>query len=359
MQNIKWRETLSLLFLNVSVVISWIAYHEYQPKLLKEFKIDNLYSVTVIAKAIILVLIPPLAGYLADKIMAKSNGSFLIFTIGISLTAITFMSVATIIGAGPLSAISGLLPIMVVIWLIAMNLFNSPAVSLIEKFAPESKLPIIAAVLFGVTELVYAIEPVVVELVRFFGDLLTFVVGFVLISVSGFLFRKVSRDEIEDRISNLKSISIRSVKFKNILVILIIGIIGGFANAILVEYLPGAVEANTLGINAGFVSLILLAISAILSIPMSLAMVKRDIKKFLIPGLIVILIAGSATLAIQNPDLKILVAMILALSFALVSVTGLPYIIKNINKKWLTLAVGLYFGASEIFSGIFEVNELF
>jgi MFS family permease len=359
MQNIKWRETLSLLFLNISVVISWIAYHEYQPKLLKEFKIDNLYSVTVIAKAIILVFIPPLAGYLADKIMAKSNGSFLIFTIGISLTAITFMSVATIIGAGPLSAISGLLPIMVVIWLIAMNLFNSPAVSLIEKFAPESKLPIIAAVLFGVTELVYAIEPVVVELVRFFGDLLTFVVGFILISVSGFLFRKVSRDEIDDRISNVKSISIRSVKFKNILVILIIGIIGGFANAILVEYLPGAVESNTLGINAGFVSLILLAISAILSIPMSLAMVKRDIKKFLIPGLIVILIAGSATLAIQSPDLKILFAMILALSFALVSVTGLPYIIKNINKKWLTLAVGLYFGASEIFSGIFEVNEIF
>lgn len=348
-----------MLFLNVSVVISWIAYHEYQPKLLKEFKIDNLYSITVIAKAIILVLIPPLAGYLADKIMAKNNGSFLIFTIGISATAITFMSVATIIGAGPLSAISGLLPVMVVIWLIAMNLFNSPAVSLIEKFAPANKLPIIAALLFGVTELVYAIEPVVVELVRFFGDLLTFIVGFILISVSGFLFRKVSKDEIDEKITSLKSMTEKSVKAKNILFILIIGIIGGFANAIIVEYLPNNISTNTLGIGAGYISLLLLAVSAIFSIPLSLALVKRDVKKFLMPGLVLILFSGIAVLSIQSVNLKLGVSLILALSFTLVSVSGLPYIIRNVNKRWLTLAVGLYFGASEIFSGIFEVSELY
>ena len=50
-----------------------------------------------------------------------------------------FMVVATIIGAGPLSAVKPMLPFMIVIWLISMNLFISPANSMIEAFAPAHK----------------------------------------------------------------------------------------------------------------------------------------------------------------------------------------------------------------------------
>lgn len=358
MQNIKWKETLSLLFLNISVVISWIAYHEYQPKLLQEFKIENLYSITVIAKAIILVLIPPIAGYLADKVMARKNGSFLIYTIGISLTAITFMSVATVIGAGPLSAISSLLPVLVIIWLIAMNLFNSPAVSLIEKFAPANKLPIIAAFLFGVTELVYAVEPIIVDLVRFFGDLLTFIVGFVLIATSGYIFRKVSKDEIDERIDHLQKTDIKAVEAKNVFQVLIIGLVGGFANGIIVEYLPSNVGESVLGVDPGFISLMLLGLAAIFSIPLSLFLKNRKITPFLNAGIVLSIISGILTLFLHAPELKISFSIILSLSLVLISVTGLPFIIKNVNERWLTLAVGLFFGASEIFSGIFEVGEV-
>ena len=191
-KELKWKEVYSLAALNAAVVISWIAYHEYQPVLIEKFDFTSLKSFLLIAQAVILVTIPPLAGLLADRIMKKSGKFFTIFTIGIGVTAMVFMVVATIIGAGPLSSVKPLLPFMIIIWLVAMNLIISPANSMIEAFAPAQKLPVVMGVLFLVTELIYALEPAVVGLVHFFGDTLTFVVGGILIAGTGFLFHYVS-----------------------------------------------------------------------------------------------------------------------------------------------------------------------
>ena len=75
--SLKWREVYSLAALNAAVVISWIAYHEYQPILMENLGITHLLDFLIIAKAIILVTIPPIAGWLSDKIL-KKNGKYLI-----------------------------------------------------------------------------------------------------------------------------------------------------------------------------------------------------------------------------------------------------------------------------------------
>ena len=142
-RTLKWREVYSLAALNVAVVISWIAYHEYQPHLIEQFELGSLTDFLIITKAIVLVMVPPIAGLLADFIMKKSGKFFIVFTVGIGATAMIFMVVATIIGAGPLSDIQAVLPIMIVLWLISMNLFISPATSMIEAFAPVQKLPVV------------------------------------------------------------------------------------------------------------------------------------------------------------------------------------------------------------------------
>lgn len=38
---LKWREVYSLALLNAAVVISWIAYHEYQPVLMEKWKLPT------------------------------------------------------------------------------------------------------------------------------------------------------------------------------------------------------------------------------------------------------------------------------------------------------------------------------
>src|SRR5210317_818533 len=94
---IKWPEIWSLAALNASIDICWIAYHEYQPKLLAGFGLTDLATLLIYAKAIILVVIPPIAGLLSDKMIHRNNNVYFIFLIGIVATSMIFMIVATII----------------------------------------------------------------------------------------------------------------------------------------------------------------------------------------------------------------------------------------------------------------------
>ncbi|MEO1257050.1 MAG: hypothetical protein AAFY41_19525, partial [Bacteroidota bacterium] len=129
---LKWREVYSLAALNAAVVISWIAYHEYQPVLMEKIGITHLVDFLIIAKAIILVTIPPIAGWLSDKILQKNGKYLIIFTVGIGATAMVFMVVASLISTHHLMDVQTILPFMIVMWLICMNLFVSPANSMIE-----------------------------------------------------------------------------------------------------------------------------------------------------------------------------------------------------------------------------------
>lgn len=66
--SIQWKQTASLLALYASVIIGWIAYHRYQPALLDTFNMTEFEPLLIWAQAIILILTPPLAGYLGISI---------------------------------------------------------------------------------------------------------------------------------------------------------------------------------------------------------------------------------------------------------------------------------------------------
>src|SRR5260221_486406 len=68
-----WNQVYSLLALNAALVISWIAYHNYQPKVLEIFHFTELKLFLIIAKGLILVLII-ITGYFFRK--ATGNVKF-------------------------------------------------------------------------------------------------------------------------------------------------------------------------------------------------------------------------------------------------------------------------------------------
>ncbi len=65
-QTIHWRQIWSLIALNASIIISWIAYHNYQSQLLEQFNYQHYEGFLQKAKLYILLVIPPLAGFLSD-----------------------------------------------------------------------------------------------------------------------------------------------------------------------------------------------------------------------------------------------------------------------------------------------------
>lgn len=342
---IKWPEIFSLGFLSVSIAISWIAYHEYQPHLLHNFDLEYLADFLVIAKAIILVITPPLAGLLADYLLRKRSNYFMVFAIGISSTAMIFMVVASIIGAGTLGTLSGWLPIMIVLWLVSMNLFVSPAYSMIDAFAPQHRLPVVVGFLFLTTELVYALEPVVVQLVLFFGDTLTFVVGGVLIAVSGYVFHAVS----SKRVKEYKSKATRKQSQSNFIPILMMALVLGISKATLVEYIPDHI--SFLNWTGEIYSLVLLALSAIITFALSLLIHKINYwPSFLIASVLTITGVLSITLTSMAGG-----AILLAIGFSLINLIGLPFAIANLSPRSMAAGVGVFIGVSEIFTGLLEV----
>lgn len=354
--DIKWPEIFSLGALNVSVVISWIAYHEYQPILLENFSFDHLSDFLIVSKALILVLIPALAGLLADYLLSKNGKFFTLFTVGIGATAMIFMIVASIIGAGPVGALKPFLPYMIVLWLVSMNLFISPAYSMIEAFAPAQKLPIVMGFLFLVTELIYALEPLVVELVQFFGDTLTFIVGGVLISASGYFFHRISSDEVISRKKELLQAKVKPQSVQSYIAILTIGLALGVGKAFLVEFIPENFETifPETGNTGSYVSFGLLGLSAITAFAISKKVAGMNTQKVLISSLVIIGVGAMILLASSNLTLSITGGIITAIGFSILNISGLPFAINQLSVKHITYGVGIYIGASEVCSGLFE-----
>lgn len=358
-RTLKWPEVFSLAGLNAAVVISWIAYHEYQPVLIQKFNFDQLAEFLVLSKAIILVVIPPIAGLVADRLMKKNGNYFTVFTVGIGATAMIFMVVATIIGAGPLSQIRSFLPIMIVLWLIAMNLFISPANSMIEAFAPAHKLPLVMGVLVLITELLYALEPVIVSLVSFFGDTLTFIVGGILIAGTGIIFHRVSSNEVISRKKELmdqEQNTTRSFNYLGVVAIIIVGLQLGVGKALITEFLPHYLSTNFnfASDTSSYISFGLLGFSAVVAFGTSLFVSKVPLTNLLIAGFSILVVGVTGFLVSSDGQVAVVFAAVAAIAFSLLNISGLPFTIKNLSVRHVTYGVGVFIGASEVFSGLFE-----
>ncbi len=354
---LKWREVYSLAALNAAVVISWIAYHEYQPILMEKIGITHLVDFLIIAKAIILVTIPPIAGWLSDKILQKNGKYLIIFTVGIGATAMVFMVVASLISTHHLMDVQTILPFMIVMWLVCMNLFVSPANSMIEAFAPAQKLPIVMGFLFLVTELLYALEPVIVALVSFFGDTLTFIVGGVLIAGSGFIFHRVSRDEVLQRKAELMaSDRVKNQSFISYIAILIVGLFLGVGKAFLVEFLPEhfAVKFPDFGDYGDYISFAILGLCAITGFLISKRIARANLRRVIISSFVVLLVGVTMMILSSNPYMSIIAALVIGGGFTTINISGLPFAIQNLSVRHVTYGVGIYIGASEILTGLFE-----
>ena len=355
-QTTNWKQIFSLGALNAAVVISWIAYHNYQPKVLEKFQVTDLEEFMKIAQAIVLVFIPPIAGLVGDYFIRKSGNHFVVFMVGISITAMVFMAVAFTISGNPLENLKVILPLMIVIWLISMNIFHSPANSMLELFAPAHQLPLAMSVLALITELLYALEPIVVEIIDLIGAPLTFVTGGVLILTSGIVFRASTKninlrreaDFKEDHIDHLEKIALCGLAF-------------GLANAILMNIFPIVLDekltffaSETLK-GKQYVSMIL-GVSAFAAIPISPLVNRWGTKKAVLIGLAITFISISLiTMPFPSQVFTVGACTLFGLGFSLLAVSSFPFVLANVSKKRLTFGAGLFFGSFELADGLMNI----
>ncbi len=354
LNKIKLPEVIALVLLNISLIISWVAYNEYQPVLVQKFGLEHLSDVLLFGKAIILIIIPVLAGFMTDYLMKRNKKFFTVYSIGIAATGMTFMVVASMIPLDPSTFTFFVLPVMVVIWLVAMNLFVSPANSLIDLFAPKNKLPKLMAILFITSELTYSIEPIILDLIHFLGPALTFAAGGVLVVSSGIFFIKQVSDEITQR-TNPEIVRVQNI---SLFTVISMGTILGLAHSFIFFILPSKF-INLSSFNdftEQGIATSLLILAAILSYPISIYWSKKEINLKQINSTMGLVIVSSMTIFMLNSQLITYFNTVLIIySYVTLSIVSLPYIILRLDGRKITLGIGIFIGSTEIFDSIFEV----
>lgn len=353
-QEINWKQLFSLAGLYATVIIGWIAYYNYQPKLLEKYDLQSLTLNLFIAQGIILFITPLIAGRLGDHFRKTKGKRLPIITAGISLAAMIFMSVALLLVVDPGETFIWMLPVLIIIWIISMSIFTSPAISTVELFAPSRELPRAMAIITIVSGLLYALEPVIVDIVDYIGAPLTFVGGGLTVALAGYILNKNMKGEVdnvasgEDEAKNKSSYG-RAFFF---------GIGFGIVTTIIFNLVPNWTEHVFTSVKGDVSASIILGLSAFLSIPASIYVRKKSLFDTFLIGL---LLCGLAILLMyftNATSLSTVALLIFGAGYAVSSVSGLPYALSVVNTRNKVFGVGVFFSGVELPNGILEALQV-
>lgn len=354
---VHWSQIGSLAALNAAVVLSWIAYHHYQSPLLEKFQYSELQLFLIVVQSAVLVFIPPVAGATADYVISKSSNTFVVFTVGISITAMVFMTLAFLAGRSEILELRKGLPLLIVIWLISMNIFHSPANSMIELFAPAQQLPLAMGVIVMITELLYALEPLLADFFDKLGAPVTFAVGATLLILSGSLFRKTTGDA-----QFLREALAQSEDADHFPAVFAAGFAQGVPTAVIVYVLPQWLMKRFSGSflsfgNSDYYASVILGIAAVSAFPISMIVEKYGERKGLWTGILMSALS-IAWIALSKDFLSSCTALLLlAFSYCALSVSAFPFALSKVSAKRTTLGAGIFFGSVEIAGGLISIYQ--
>lgn len=349
-REILWKQLLSLMLLYASVIIGWIAYYNYQPILLNKYSFTDLTLFLFIVQGIILFITPMIAGKLGDKFRKKAGQRLPIISAGVSFAAMIFMATAFTLFTDPGPIFRWILPGLIVLWLFSMALFTSPALSTIEIFVPVKKLPSAMAMLTIVYGLLYAVEPVIVDLINYIGAPLTFVVGGVAVLASGLLLKSNSKNMLD--IPPKTELGKSDYTYA-----LALGFGLGMVTTIMFNLFPHWFDNKgfeVFGYSGGFIVAGILGVVALVSIPMS----KFAESKSVYLSILISILAATALVAgiyfIDNAGFLIILLVLFAIAYSLMSVSFLPLALSVVKDQNKVFGVGVFFAGFELPNGILE-----
>ncbi|CAN5390026.1 hypothetical protein BH10BAC4_BH10BAC4_03070 [soil metagenome] len=354
--SIQWKQLWSLAALYGSIVIGWIAYQNYQPKLLEKFHFTEFALFLTIAQGLILIVTPPVAGKIGDRFRVKNGHRLPIITLGISFAAMVFMAVAFTLFTNPGEIFRWVLPVLIILWLIAMSIFTSPALSTIELFTPIERMSKAMALLTIVGNLLYALEPVIVNIIDFLGAPLTFVTGGLIVFLSGYFLSKNSLSLFKQ---NGKSEPVvKSVATENQWsFILLMGSGMVLATSVMFNLFPPVYD-RLLGVDGKWMLVLILVLSGVLALPLSNVVNQLGLKRSFYRGMVVIILSMAAIFLTANAWILVGLTLVFTVVYAVLSVSTLPLAIQLARSNEKVLCVGIFFSGVALPDAIIQTGLL-
>ncbi len=351
--HINWNQIFALAALDASILISWLAYHEFQPKLLQKFHFDHLHGFVLYAQSFVILLVPLLAGGLADYLRKKNFNTLLVYAVGISVASMIFMTVSYTISDNAFQGLTGLLPIMIVLWLISMNVFHSPANSILEEFSQSPRMPLVMSVISIASVLVYISKPLILKSLDMLGGSITFLIGGLVLVITGIWFGKATRTLV---IGNHHVGEQEPNRFH---IVVMAGLITGLANSLILHFFPAILETKFGAVETIFDEYIyvsaMLCVTAIATLPLSSWAQKRGIYPSFVISVFTSFISMLIILLSPWFWLSMVGSLFLALSYGVLLITSFPHALRNINPASATFGTGIFFACFEFFEVLFTL----
>jgi hypothetical protein len=284
-----------------------------------------------------------------------------------SFAAMVFMAVAFTLLSNPGEIFKWVLPVLIVFWLISMSIFTSPALSTMELFTPADKLPSAMAVLTIAANLLYSLEPIIVDIIDYIGAPLTFITGGVVVLISGIALRKNSLTLFELTKNREEEInaqaSVEKTRKSAYGFIFFMGTALGIGTTVMFNLFPELFQAKlgTLldNTNPKMVLVTILVISAFTSLPISTLVNRYGITRSFWVSLVLLLASLIALFTLDSIALIVPMIGVFALAFTAMSVSALPLAISKSNYYEKVLCVGIFFSGVALPDGILQAIQAF
>lgn len=183
------------LLLHVIVLICWVAYTFYQPRIFDSLGLNTLSQTFQLYQSWILVFVPIVAGLIADLLFSKNQNFIFLILIGLMFTACIFLASASVLFS-KVSFILPYIPAMMILWIIGMNIFYLPGLNVLAEKALMYNPKNGSAYTGATTDLIYALAPFFILLFDFIGAPLTFGLGAVLLLLLFFVFKNLHQNKV-------------------------------------------------------------------------------------------------------------------------------------------------------------------
>jgi len=345
------KQIVSLAALEAAITIGWLAYEKYQPQLLLKFSFTQFASILLIAQGVLGAIFHPLSGKWADKAFKEKGSKFPVIISGAAFAAVIFVAVSFALRTDPNSSLKWILPVLVVLWLAAMATFHSPAISLVESFAPVHKFPQVAAILTMVFGVIYTIEPFLMQILDALGLTITFILGGVLVLLTAYTIKNISiTPPTEEDKKLMERVVVEGSRKTDLF---LTGFFVGLFKTLILFAIPAVwvhhkffTTARDFFKDPDYIQSAMLLFSAILAIPISKIAEKWTAEKAIVRGCVIAFILAVPSLLIRNQTFSFVMLILMGAVYSLLAIASLPYILHRAKAGHAGHSIGLYYGGT-------------
>lgn len=338
---ILWRQVWGLGALLAAIIVSFMAYGFYQPKILKDLGFVDLAGWLGIAQGLLGVAIEPLIGGISDLILRRVGSRLPMISVGVTLAGLIFVVVGLLLQGNLPVGMRWLVPVLMTVWVMAMIIFRGPAIALLRQLAPLEALPKANAILTLILGIVGALGPLLSLLLQNIGASPTFLGGAIALVIGAFiLYSSIPRHTLVFSYEETRKSTISTVLLG---LIFMVGLGAGLEINLLLGLFPAVLSNQISGIPAEFISSGILLVSALTAIPVGELTVKLGVIKSLLLGLGSL--AAIMGLTLLNYSSIFAVASVLGFGVAVSLIFSSPFAFVMLPAARAGLGAGLYFGA--------------